>query len=58
MYLTDKARAMKAEGIPVIALSAGEPDFDTPVEIIEAGIDALRSGKTRYTANSGTADLI
>ena len=41
----------------VIGLAAGEPDFDTPDEIVEAGIEALRDGFTRYTPNTGTSNL-
>ncbi len=41
----------------VISLSVGEPDFDTPAPIVEAGIAALRAGKTRYTPNAGTTEL-
>jgi aspartate/glutamate/aspartate-prephenate aminotransferase len=41
----------------VIGLAAGEPDFDTPEEIVEAGIEALRDGFTRYTPNTGTSNL-
>lgn len=42
MALTDLARALREEGRDVIGLAAGEPDFDTPREILEAGITALR----------------
>lgn len=41
----------------VIGLAAGEPDFDTPAAIVEAGVDALRRGVTRYTPNTGTTAL-
>ena len=57
MALTDLARAMKEAGKPVIGLAAGEPDFDTPAPIVAAGQAALGSGVTRYTANTGTAEL-
>ncbi|KAK3278876.1 Aspartate aminotransferase, cytoplasmic isozyme 1 [Cymbomonas tetramitiformis] len=57
MALTDLAMELKAQGVPVIGLAAGEPDFDTPAPIIEAGIRALREGYTRYTPNAGTAAL-
>jgi hypothetical protein len=57
MALTDMARSMKESGIDVIGLAAGEPDFDTPAPIVEAGIQALRDGVTRYTPNTGTAAL-
>ncbi|CAI6012220.1 unnamed protein product [Closterium sp. NIES-65] len=55
--LTDAARALKAQGIPLIELAAGEPDFDTPKEIVEAGVAALRQGFTRYAPNQGTLEL-
>lgn len=57
MALTDLARSMRESGIDVIGLAAGEPDFDTPDEIVEAGIEALRDGFTRYTPNTGTSNL-
>eukprot|EP00877_Chromochloris_zofingiensis_P000346 jgi/Chrzof1/10311/Cz04g37020.t1 len=57
MALTDMARSMRESGVDVIGLAAGEPDFDTPEEIIEAGIQALRDGFTRYTPNTGTSAL-
>ncbi len=52
-----KAAALKAAGQPVISLSAGEPDFDTPVHIIDAAEQAMRSGHTRYTPVAGTTAL-
>ncbi|CAI7804926.1 unnamed protein product [Closterium sp. NIES-53] len=55
--LTDAARALKAQGVPLIELAAGEPDFDTPKEIVEAGVAALRQGFTRYAPNQGTLEL-
>lgn len=48
---------MKAEGIDVISLSAGEPDFETPEPIRRAAIDALNSGFTKYTPTTGIKDL-
>ena len=57
MALTDKAREMKESGLPVIGLAAGEPDFDTPAEIVRAGCDAIKNGHTRYSPNTGTAAL-
>ena len=57
MALTDLARSMKESGLPVIGLAAGEPDFDTPAAIVEAGCAAIRGGKTRYSPNTGTAEL-
>lgn len=52
-----KAAALKAQGRNIIALSFGEPDFDTPDNIKEAAIKAIRSGDTKYTAVDGTAKL-
>ena len=54
MAVTDKARALKAAGRDVIGLGAGEPDFDTPDNIKEAAIKAIRDGKaSKYTAVEG-----
>jgi aspartate aminotransferase len=55
--VTDKARALKAAGMDVIGLGAGEPDFDTPENIKEAAIKAIREGKTKYTAIDGIPEL-
>src|SRR4029079_11822894 len=55
--VTDKARALKAAGRDVIGLGAGEPDFDTPDNIKEAAIKAIRAGKTKYTAVDGIPEL-
>src|SRR3974390_1244190 len=55
--VTDKARALKAAGRDVIGLGAGEPDFDTPENIKEAAIKAIRAGKTKYTAVDGIPEL-
>jgi aspartate aminotransferase len=52
-----KARALKAEGKDVISLAAGEPDFDTPDNIKEAAIRAIRDGKTKYTNVDGVNEL-
>ncbi|NWG47472.1 MAG: pyridoxal phosphate-dependent aminotransferase [Alphaproteobacteria bacterium] len=54
---TQKARELKARGIDVISLGAGEPDFDTPDHIKEAAIEAIRAGKTKYTDVDGIAEL-
>jgi len=48
-----RCKAMRAQGIDVIAFGAGEPDFDTPMLIRNAAIDALLAGKTRYVATEG-----
>ena len=55
--VTTKAAELKAAGRDVIGLGAGEPDFDTPDNIKEAGIAAIRAGKTKYTAVDGIPEL-
>ncbi len=57
LAVTARAAKLKAEGKDIIGLGAGEPDFDTPVHIADAGVDAIRQGVTRYTAVDGTAEL-
>ena len=57
LEITAKAKEMKAKGIDVIGFGAGEPDFNTPKNIQEAGINAIKEGNTRYTATSGIAEL-
>ena len=52
-----KARELKAQGRDVIGLAAGEPDFDTPDNIKEAAIKAIRDGKTKYTNVDGIPEL-
>ena len=55
--ITTRAMALEAEGRDIIRLSVGEPDFDTPVHIRQAAIDAINAGKTKYTALEGTREL-
>ncbi len=55
--VSTKARELKAAGRDVIGLGAGEPDFDTPDNIKEAAITAIRAGETKYTAVDGTPAL-
>ncbi|KAK6150446.1 hypothetical protein DH2020_015378 [Rehmannia glutinosa] len=55
--ITDQATALVQAGVPVILLTSGKPDFDTPASIAEAGINAIREGYTRYTPNAGTLEL-
>ncbi|MGR3485682.1 MAG: pyridoxal phosphate-dependent aminotransferase [Paracoccaceae bacterium] len=55
--VTTRAAELRAQGRDVIGLGAGEPDFDTPAHIAEAGIAAIRHGQTRYTAVDGTPAL-
>jgi aspartate aminotransferase len=57
LAVTARAAQLKAEGKDVIGLGAGEPDFDTPKHIAQAGIDAITSGFTRYTNVGGTNEL-
>ncbi len=55
--VTQKARELRAAGKDVIGLGAGEPDFDTPVNVKNAAIKAIRDGDTKYTAVDGTPAL-
>ncbi len=57
LAITAKANRMKKEGIHVIGFGAGEPDFDTPQNIKEAAVAALRKGLTKYTPSSGIPEL-
>ena len=57
MAISAKAKAMKRAGEDVVALAAGEPDFDTPAHIVAAGKGALDEGFTRYTPASGMPEL-
>jgi aspartate aminotransferase len=55
--VSTKARQLKAEGRNIITLSQGEPDFDTPTNIVEAAVKAMKAGKTRYTDVDGIPEL-
>lgn len=57
MAISAKATQLKAEGYDIITFGVGEPDFDTPLHIREAGIAAIEKGATRYTAAEGTLAL-
>lgn len=57
MALAAKAGRMKADGIDVVSLTAGEPDFPTPAIVKEAGIRAIQGNYTKYTANQGIVEL-
>ncbi len=57
LAMTGRVIDLKAQGIDVIGLSAGEPDFDTPDFVKDAAIEAIRSGQTKYTAVDGIAPL-
>ncbi|HWV24245.1 MAG TPA: pyridoxal phosphate-dependent aminotransferase [Thermomicrobiales bacterium] len=52
-----RARALEAQGRDIVHLQIGEPDFDTPAHIVDAGVDALRSGWTHYGPAAGDPDL-
>ena len=57
MAISSRAAEMKAAGVDVVSFGAGEPDFDTPAHIAQAGIDAIQNGQTRYTPAAGTPEL-
>lgn len=57
MEITARAQELKSNGSNIISLSVGEPDFDTPQNIKEAGILAINQGKTKYTAVGGMPEL-
>jgi aspartate aminotransferase len=57
MATDQKARELKAQGRDIISLGAGEPDFDTPENIKDAAIRAIREGKTKYTTVDGIPEL-
>jgi aspartate aminotransferase len=57
LAIEQRARQMRAQGIDIVGLAAGEPDFDTPAHIKQACREALDRGDTKYTAVAGTAAL-
>lgn len=57
LAVTAKAQALRSQGVDIISLSAGEPDFDTPQPIAQAAIDAILAGETKYTLVQGTVSL-
>lgn len=57
LAVSQRALELKRQGVDVYSLSAGEPDFPTPEHIIEAAYQAMKDGKTRYTAVDGTPEL-
>ncbi len=57
LAITARAKELKAMGMDVVGFGAGEPDFDTPDNISNAAIEAIKAGFTRYTPASGTNDL-
>jgi aspartate aminotransferase len=57
LALNAKAKALAAQGVDVVSLAAGEPDFDTPEFIKQAAVEALRQGFTKYTPTAGILEL-
>lgn len=57
LAISARAQAMRASGVDVISLAAGEPDFPSPENVCEAGTRAVKDGQTRYTAASGMPDV-
>ncbi|MEG2893156.1 MAG: pyridoxal phosphate-dependent aminotransferase [Clostridium sp.] len=57
LAITAKAKKLKSEGVDIVSFGAGEPDFNTPSNIIDAAQHALNSGLTRYTPASGIGEL-
>ena len=55
--ISDRARQLQQEGVNVINLGSGDPDFDTPQHIQDAGIDAIRKGFTHYVNSKGTPEI-
>src|SRR5689334_15525901 len=56
LAITARAKELQTQGHDVVNFGAGEPDFDTPDFIKEAGIKAIQSGQTKYTPSIGTQD--
>ena len=57
MAVSDKAKKLKSQGVKIVSMGSGEPDFDTPVNIQKAATHAITAGETRYTAVDGTPQL-
>ena len=57
LEMTAKAAELKSKGLEVFNMSVGEPDFNTPQNIVDAAIFAMNSGETRYTPGGGTSHL-
>lgn len=55
--ITAKAKELKEQGVDIVSFGAGEPDFNTPKNIILAAVKAMEEGKTKYTATSGIIEL-
>jgi len=57
VMVSDRARAMAQQGLDVINLGGGDPDFDTPSHIVNAGLEAVRKGHTHYVSSLGLKGL-
>lgn len=57
LAISAKAKTLRAQGVDIINLSVGEPDFQTPEHICQAGIDAIQAGQTKYTLVDGLVSL-
>ncbi|NMZ64172.1 pyridoxal phosphate-dependent aminotransferase [Pseudomonas oryzihabitans] len=57
LKITERANALRRQGVDLLVLGAGEPDFDTPEHIKEAAIQAIRAGQTKYTVLDGSPAL-
>jgi len=57
LAVNDKAKQLKAQGVQIVSMGSGEPDFDTPFNIQQAATQAISHGETRYTAVDGTPQL-
>ncbi|QKQ23914.1 pyridoxal phosphate-dependent aminotransferase [Candidatus Ruthia endofausta] len=57
LAVTAKANELKSQGVEIVSMGSGEPDFDTPENIQKAAIQAIKNGQTRYTAVDGTPIL-
>lgn len=57
LAVTAKANELKSQGVQIVSMGSGEPDFDTPETIQKAAIQAIKNGQTRYTAVDGTPIL-
>jgi len=57
MAVSDKAKQLKSQGVQIVSMGSGEPDFDTPINIQKAATHAITAGETRYTAVDGTPQL-
>ena len=57
LAITAKAKEMREAGIDVIGLGAGEPDYNTPENILQAAIQSMQKGKTKYTPSGGLVEL-